>query len=638
MVDTQSFIFKLIGLILLIVIIILIILIVKKYKHKHEITPTSFPTNSIIEKFAGSDCSTMNPNLINLGSNPLIKRDGSNVIISPSGSLSDSSNITIDSQNVGWLPNMNGGNASLIVDLKKLTKISYIVTSGIKAFKAFYSRSDNDAYAYEEILYQNTNSEKTSDNRSTLFFEACAYDEVTKFGGLTTSEGQPIFASYIKIVPLNLSEVTSLCSTAPSGNTFSENGMKIEIFGTSPEAVINIGGESLMGSTKLYNENGVLLNSTLWVGELNNQDSKLKIVFSDNDQVTPKTIHSIIFSSGDQGDVVDKQWVTEFSITYNYPESKISDTIYNIKGNTNCGETNIFQYYFEKPIIATELLIKPSSKKYPTKQPRFKIIDIIGSTLTTSQQKTMVNKTKKEFCSPPEEDNTSGSVSNLLSSQTEIQQLCDALDLQDQIKENNQKIQKNRQYLMQLEEQDKKIANLEDIVNKMKHIREVRKQNNDHKMTDQQISQAKIEAQLEELIKDRKKRQRQLNVKLNLGPASLSNLEKQVSAVENKAGIGNSTSTTPLQEGFVNYRHDINSTLNFSDACVSEPQNQGFYYRPFEDETIKNQTNDIYNPDYRYVNLQSVGDKYEKVQSTFFEDRVLQCKSCDTNVKMLKKL
>ncbi len=634
MVDTQSIVSKILGLFLLIIIVILIILIVKKYSKKHEV----IPTNSVIEKFAGTDCSTMNPNLVNLGSNPLIKRDGTNVNVSPSGSLSNGSNIAIDSQNVGWLPNMSGNNASLIVDLKKLTKITYIVTSGIKAFKAFFSRSDNDDYSYEEILYQSTNSTKTAENRSTLFFEACAFDEVTKFGGLITSEGQPIFATYIKIVPLNLSEITSLCSTQPTGNTFSDNGMKLEIFGVNPNAVINNSGESLLGSTKLYNENGVLLESTLWVAEANNQDSKLRIVFSDNDQVTPKSINSIIFSSGEQGDVLNKQWVTEFSITYSYPESKISDTIHNIKGNTNCGESNVFQYYFEKPIIATELLIKPTSKKHPTHQARLKIVDILGTGLTNTQQKIMVTKNKKEYCAPPEEDDPTGSVTNLLSSQNEIQQLCDALELQDQIKENNQKIQKNRKYLMQLEEQDKKIANLEDIVNKMKHIREVRKADNDHKMTDQQVSQAKVEAQLEELIKDRKKRQRHFNIKLNVGADSLSKLEKQVATVENKAGVGNDTGSTPLQEGFVNYKPNINSSLGFSDAYVPDPINQGFYYRPFVDETINNQSNDIYNPDYRYVNLQAVGDKYEKVQSTFFEDRALNCNVCDTNVKMLKKL
>jgi hypothetical protein len=630
MVDIQSFILKLIGLILLIVIIIWII---KKYNNKH-IKPTSIPTDSIVEKFAGNECSSMNPNLVNLSSNPLIKRDGSNVNVSPSGSLSNGSNITIDSQNVGWLPNMSGNNTSLVVDLKKLTKITYIVTYGIKAFKAFFSRSDNDDYSYEEILYQNTNSAKTVDNRSTLFFEACAFDEVTKFGGLITAEGKPIFATFIKIVPLNLSEITSLCSTPPTGNTFSENGMKLEIFGISPDAVINNKGESLLGSVKLYNENGGVIDSTLWVGEANNQDSKLRIVFGDNDQIIPKTINSIIFSSGEQGDVLNKQWITEFSVTYSYPESKIYDTIHNIKGNTNCGETNVFQYYFEKPIIATELLIKPTSKHHQTHQARLKIVDIIGSSLTTSQQKIMVTKSKTAFCAPPEEEDSSGSVSNLLSSQNEIQQLCDALELQDHIKENNQKIQKNRQYLMQLEEQDKKIANLEDIVNKMKHIRQVRKANNDHNMTEQQVSQAKVEAQLEELIKDRKKRQRQFNIKLNLGPESLANLENQVATVENKAGVGNDTGATPLKEGFVNYK----STLGFSDAYVPEPINQGFYYRPFVDETINNQSNDIYNPDYRYVNLQSVGNKHEKVQSTFFEDRALNNKSCDTNIKMLKKL
>ena len=53
------------------------------------------------------------------------------------------------------------------------------------------------------------------------------------------------------------------------------------------------------------------------------------------------------------------------------------------------------------------------------------------------------NQNKQQYCNPNTNEGC-GSVSDLLGKQAEIQQLCDAIDLQDQIKENNQRIQKKQ--------------------------------------------------------------------------------------------------------------------------------------------------------------------------------------------------
>jgi hypothetical protein len=558
---------------------------------------------NILEKFTDS-CGVIS--LTGLMSNPLVDRNGTNVIINPSTEVK--SNVVISSPGRGcWNDTMDLSNMFLVINLNKLTKINYIITQGIKYFKVFYSSTDNDLSSYDEILYQDKDLLK--EESSSIYFIASGYENVTKFGNLSNIDGQPIFAKYIKIVPVSALAASAefgssaVVSITPAGTTptgaaptvttpdcIGPNGVKIEIMGIPNDAKPNNEGDSLIGVSKFYDIDDDLISNN-WTDEKVYKDSRLKIIFEEDGIVVPKTIYSIIFGANDNS-ADTKQWVKEFSITYTHKQSKLSDTIYYIKGNTNCGE-NIFQYYLDKPIVATELVIKPTKLNDSTKPASMKIIDIMGSQINTVQEKVLLEKNKQQYCKSDTEDST-GSVSDLLGKQAEIQQLCDAIDLQDQIKENNIKIQKNRQYIMQLEDHDKKIADLESIVQKMKHLKTLRQKATDTGMTEQKDKQSEMDIKLQQLLEDRKKSQSRFNIKLNIQPSTLTGLEKITDKV-----AGSDTARTPV-EGFVNY---------------SNYDNQGYNYVRYVDKTNQMQKN-----------------------HGFYEDVALNSANCDMNVKFIKKM
>jgi hypothetical protein len=547
---------------------------------------------NILEKFTDS-CGVIS--LTGLMSNPLVDRNGTNVIINPSTEVK--SNVVISSPGRGcWNDTMELSNVFLVVNLNKLTQINYIITQGIKYFKAYYSMTDNDASSYDEILYQDKDLLK--EESSSIYFIASGYENVTKFGNLSNIDGQPIFAKYIKIVPVSALDASVVVGTTPTGTTptatqgsIGPNGVKIEIMGIPNDAKPNNEGDSLIGVSKFYDIDDDLISNN-WTDEKVYKDSRLKVVFEEDGIVVPKTIYSIIFGANDNS-ADTKQWVKEFSITYTHKQSKLSDTIYYIKGNTNCGE-NIFQYYLDKPIVATELVIKPTKLNDSTKPASMKIIDIMGAQINTVQEKVLLEKNKQQYCKSETEDSTTGSVSDLLGKQAEIQQLCDAIDLQDQIKENNIKIQKNRQYIMQLEDHDKKIADLESIVEKMKHLKTLRQKATDTGMTEQKDKQSEIDIKLQQLIEDRKKSQSRFNIKLNIQPSTLTGLEKITDKV-----AGSDTARTPI-EGFDDYS-------NYS--------NKGYNYVRYVDKTNQMQKN-----------------------HGFYEDVALNSANCDMNVKFIKKM
>jgi hypothetical protein len=554
------------------------------FKNKKGYVFESFsnPTSSA----SNNSCGVIS--LTGLMSNPLIDRNGTNVIINPSNDIRG--DIVIQSQGRGcWNNTMELSNMFLVVNLNKLTKVNYIITQGIKYFKVYYSMTDNDASSYDEILYQDKDTIK--EESSSIYFTASGYDNITKFGNLSNIDGQTIFAKYIKIVPVSALDASADKNSDGSyPDCIGSNGVKLEIMGTSNVAKPTNEGDSLIGISKFYNIEGDVIDKN-WVAERGNKDPRLRVVFEEDGVIVPKTIYSIIFSSSDDSNIT-KQWVKEFSITYSHKQSKLSDTIYYIKGNTNCGE-NIFQYYLETPVVATELVIKPTKLNISTLPASMKIIDIMGSQINIVQEKVLLEKNKQQYCKSTNEDNT-GSVSDLLGKQAEIQQLCDAIDLQDQIKENNLRINKNRQYIMQLEDHDKKIADLESIVEKMKHLKTLRQKANDTGMTEQKDKQSEIDLKLKQLLEDRKKSQSQFNVKLNIQPGTLSGLEKLADRV-----AGSDTARTPV-EGFDDYS-------NYS--------NQGYNYVRYVDKTNKIQKN-----------------------QGFYEDIALNSPICDMNVKFIKQM
>ena len=631
---------------LLIIIILVIFIIYLIYDYYHN---KNNKNNEIIEKFTSLQTTT----LINLGGNPLVSRNqNNNITVSPSNTGSMNVNIGSDNSDKGWQP-PSIDNASLTLSLSKLTKITALAVSGIRGFRLYFSKSDSSENSFEEVLYTSKNNTDIASSDGALVFEADTPESITIFTNLISTSKETVFAKYLKLIPFNYTsnpQYESTLSTTPSpSNVIHENGLKLEVFGIEPAAKPATGGKSLAGSYKLYTENDTEITNNIWTGEVGNNNKYLKIKFgkivNGTFNTEPKTIYNFTFAANINS---DNSYVQTLKLQYSHFKSKFVESIENINANTNFSSNTIsnqFQYIFEYPIIATELIIIPTQISKTAKQPEIKIVDIKGDDVSTVQEQVLLDKNKNKYCSSDNVDGC-GSISDLLGKQSEIQQLCDALELQDQIKENNQRIQKNRQYILQLEEQDKKIANLEQVVDKMKHLRELRQKENDGALMAQKDKQSKIDKQIQELVKDRKNKLKHINLNVNLNGDSLNKLEEAAAQVP----TGDNTGTTSVEgfENFIGFVPKTNPTQTSMTTSMTQKPSDipfydysgGFYYRPYADDSYVKQAEEEEQPDFRVIGLQDAAYKYEKPCASFFENKAMTCagNKCDNNVKMLKQI
>lgn len=490
-----------------------IICVIIYFFYKKIKTKEGFKNNSA---FSGNIVKTNLASLGNIDSNPQIERDGSNVLTIPSGEFGQG--ITIGNHEPGWIPPSKHDIDDeksilpyLIVDLKKIMKVKAVATSGVYVYRIYASRYDNKPGSFDPVLQINHATKK-----KTLHMDSPDINKIVVRDNLITQSNEDVFARYIKLEPLNPKEISKTgIYTFENKNEGSDNqavdqtkGLKLEIFAHSGAAKIMNGGNSLLGNMKLYNENGLELNGNKWVAETGNQSPYCKIIFHDNGQTIPKAIYSIAIAG------TDNQWVSTYSVTYSHHKSKLQETINNIKGATGPGINNKFRYFFDKPIIATNLIIRPVSKgneHIPAKL----IVELYGSNVNDIQESILLDKNKKAFCKDPENE-ACGSISDLLNKQSQIQQLCDALDQQEQIKQNNIRLDRNKKYLLELEDQDRKIKELETVINKMKEIRTARQQQNDSRVLTEKSSQQAMEDKLKALVEERRKNQKSIKLNLNV--------------------------------------------------------------------------------------------------------------------------
>lgn len=591
------------------------------------------------EKVEGFTIGTMDTNVIgNCLITRNINKDGS---VSSSVTLTSSNpsnnNILIDTEGYGWKPIDSNNNllhnSNAIIKFDKINRIKSIIVSGIRSFKVFYSKN-GDVFSYEEILYKSCNGSPLND--PSIIFEASADDgtvNINTFGNLTTTDDKPIYASYLKIVPIETRTIISrvIATGKREVNTFDSNGMKIEIMGYPNNANPDFTMISQKSHLTLVDDfRPTNINHYTWsvtTAPTNQNNNIVKLQFD-------KTlkINGILFQSAS-----DIKFISKLLIKYKIEGTGIEKNINNINlctpyNNNNKLKTNTssqWYYFFDTPIITSELILNPIEGSTLS---GITISDVYGSLVDDGDLMVEKEKEKKDYCtSDSNTDDLSNSASELLNQQLEIQQLCDTMEMQDKIKENNQKIQKNRQYLIQLEEQDRKIAALEDVVQKMKHLRMVREKTSDKNMSAEKIKQQNVESQLAQLIKDRQKNMRQLNVTLKLNDSSLNQMNQTVEKLENENGIGNNTSTTTL-EGFVNPNQQKPTQIT-----PKYEYSQGFYYRPYADSTVQTQlveSNEKPSPDLRMFGLAFNSEKVSPIK--FYENKVMCNKGCDVNTKFVK--
>jgi hypothetical protein len=205
---------------------------------------------------------------------------------------------------------------------------------------------------------------------------------------------------------------------------------------------------------------------------------------------------------------------------------------------------------------------------------------------------------------------------------------------------------------MQLEDHDKKISNLESVVEKMKHLRLLREKANDQGILADKNKQYEIDDKLKQLVQERKNSQSQFNVKLNIQPGTFS-------------GLGSTTETTPV-ESFTNYEPEPNKSDPFENRWLEhkfklkmqEKSNQGFTqpthleqqfekmsnpgfdYVTYVDNTNLLQKKNTFIPNKKIYDTLDPAYVYQnpRAASGFYEDVALKSNKADTNAQFIKKL
>lgn len=469
--------------------------------------------------------------------NPLIKRDGSNLTYNPAlPSGQDGKTAILGYGNLtGWEGNKDD---ELIVRFDKPKSLKSIIIGGYGKFKIQVEILDPKTKVRTWKQLKDTNSTKTktvngATQAVTDIFEGgnpnvsfnASQQRNSSCYNLNVDGDNLIVCQAIKIKVVDIARCKA---------QFEILGLDVD---ANPEYRYN---ENLNTYAKLYDENNKEINKTgndmlTWLAESNNSDPKCIVKFETTDAVPiiNKLITYVEFEPN------GNTWITEFNIAFKYHGSDVTRHINNIPGNSGIATTT--RFYFKYPLLASELIIKPStstsynSSVSSSNRPACKI-KLFGKSINSeSQENTLkaeqdtyyqINKSRgiKSTCPP---------VSSLINKQAEIQQLCDAMEQSEEIELEKKKIDTNKMYQLKLARQRKEIKELQQKINSMrdsnKHFNDIEDRN--------KMAMFKYQEELDNKLKDL--------VKKRLDNQSAFNLNLAVKDPNNKA---NNT-----VEGFTNY-------------------------------------------------------------------------------------
>ena len=218
------------------------------------------------------------------------------------------------------------------------------------------------------------------------------------------------------------------------------------------------------------------------------------------------------------------------NISYNntlYPGNTFKiNTIYYIRidpqiinANLSSADTLYYVYiYFKQPIIVNQFMISISSN--PTgRQIRF--LDTINthSEETSTDIISNYKKTVNTILNNSAQDtqlNVCPSLDIIVTKQNQVQQLCDNLDYQDKIAAEKIRLEKNKQYLLKLQEQQKQIDDLNNVLTTLDTKRATRAKNSDVTRVLQYQNQKNTASKIIDLANERLESQDNNNLYLDV--------------------------------------------------------------------------------------------------------------------------
>jgi hypothetical protein len=433
--------------------------------------------------------------------NPLIQRDGLNIEISNFGMNSDKMNVILNSDNKGLTALSNG---TIKISLMEPKKITAIRTQGLSKFQVLTSMDDN-MYSQAAI--------SSSSSSINILTNTTPTEILTLENLIDISTSKLIVARYIKIINANNANATNV---------------KVEFYGIDTSNISDKptlqSGASL--NIQLYNEKAKLITNGIYVSEADNNSPFLLIKMPDN---YDHLVNFISFKSN----------ISAFKIKYGHTQNNNVYTIpYNGSFNGNVSENITEYFYFPNPTMLNYITFVPlmtSKKPVPGSPKIFKIseIAVFGTLINPTENKLKyiqnIPVTEKfvngnvqvqqieGFAGLTDPYTTSTQLNNhdILNNIQTTQNLCKILEYQDQISNEKIKLERNKQYLLKLQQQTDEIDQLESQIANLQNARDDRIKSTDTLNLVRYQKQKGEEAKVADLIKQRLESQEKLSLNVN---------------------------------------------------------------------------------------------------------------------------
>ena len=187
--------------------------------------------------------------------------------------------------------------------------------------------------------------------------------------------------------------------------------------------------------------------------------------------------------------LVEKPILTEsqFNLNISYENSLYYqnifniNTIYNVRNDYLSIDKNKIIIFLTEPIIANKITIKisrvstitPPTQKLSLNIATLKVLDKVPSLPEIADFKKTVNILN---ASSTEDSDVCPNINDLVDTQTKTQQICDTLEFQDKVKSEKIRLERNKQYLLKLQNQQEQIDQLNSVIEDLDSKRQSRVQ------------------------------------------------------------------------------------------------------------------------------------------------------------------
>jgi len=436
--------------------------------------------------------------------NAQIRRDGSNLLVNPPLTDIENSEFILGNDSNQFYQVSTNEPSTIIVDMGGTKRLEGLVIQGHGTFNVHCAKTTTSQDDFNNNPVYNTEGDSRNDKFVVNYIPPGENNSPNTryWSTLKNQNGGFLFGRYLRVTPIEHTQENDFPAGLPN---FS---VKLEVYAVESESR---NSEQLQASAlsgfKLYNENGHFIEGTSWTSETNNAEPFVKVKFMEDDTSKNVFISKVVLDGN------DGRGPRQYRIRYkNTQEDRIHSTpVINgcVEGQGHC------HYYFTHPVLVNVLIIKPIALGDETEYSMS--VSVYGNEPSSDDEARAVRAVKHITLNELNKDKDScPSVNELLNKQNTAQQLCDALEYQENIRNNKVKLEKNRLYLGKIRDQKDQIKQLEEVVSELQVIKEARDSSEDMSKLAQYEYQKSVEAKLSDLAQKRLQHQKKMKLNVNL--------------------------------------------------------------------------------------------------------------------------